>query len=82
MDILENLKKEIAEEMSEKENDRGILDIISHKLVSKKLLVWGIATALLLAGKIDADQWNGLSLAYVGAEGFADFATRWKVAGK
>ena len=78
MDILENIKKEVKEEMKEVENDRGVLDIITAKAVSRKLLVWVVATVFMGFGKITPDEWTAISLGYVGIEGFADIATKWK----
>jgi hypothetical protein len=76
--ILENIKKEVKEEMKEVENDRGVLDIITAKAVSRKLLVWVVATVFMGFGKITPDEWTAISLGYVGIEGFADIATKWK----
>ena len=78
MGILENIKKEVKEEMKEVENDRGFLDIITAKAVSRKLLVWVVATVFMGFGKITPDEWTAISLGYVGIEGFADIATKWK----
>lgn len=78
MGILENVKKEVKAEMSEKENDRGIIDIITAKAISRKLLVWVVATIFMALGKITPDEWTAISLGYVGVEGFADLATKWK----
>ena len=78
MSILENVKKEVKEEMKEVENDRGVIDIITAKAISRKLLVWIVATVFMGFGKITPDEWTAISLGYVGIEGFADIATKWK----
>lgn len=78
MGILENVKKEVKAEMKETENDRGILDIITAKAISRKLLVWVVATVFVGLGKITADEWTAISLGYVGVEGFSDIALKWK----
>ena len=78
MGILENVKKEVKEEMKEVENDRGVIDIITAKAISRKLLVWIVATVFMGFGKITPDEWTAISLGYVGIEGFADIATKWK----
>jgi hypothetical protein len=76
--ILENVRKEVKAEMKEVENDRGVLDIITAKAISRKLLVWTVATVFMALGKITPDEWTAISLGYVGIEGFADIATKWK----
>lgn len=78
MGIVEETKKEIKKELKENQNDRGIFDIITQKLVSRKLLVWISASIFLGLGKITPDEWVAISLGYVGVEGFADIAMKWK----
>jgi hypothetical protein len=78
MGIIEDMKKEVKKEMKEQENDRGILDIITAKAISRKLLVWVTACVFLGLGKITPDEWTAISLGYVGVEGFADLASKWK----
>lgn len=78
MGILEDVKKEVRAEMKENENDRGVLDIITAKAISRKLLVWTVATVFMALGKITPDEWTAISLGYVGIEGFADIASKWK----
>ena len=59
---------------------RQILDKWMAKLISRKLLVWGVSTGFLIADLITNEQWVAVALAYVGVEGFADIAIRWKSA--
>jgi hypothetical protein len=88
------LKEELKEEMSDldkrMEVERkkldgsrlGLLDLVTEKFVSRKLMVWAIATALLWTAKITPDEWTAITLGYVGIEGMADLAVKWKSAGK
>lgn len=78
MNVIQEVKEEIREEMLEKENDRGVLDIVTEKAVSRKFLVWLTSSALLYFGKINSDEWVAISLGYVGIQGFADLAVKWK----
>ena len=81
--ILESVKKEVKEELKQAEKEGvGLLDVLSEKVLSRKLMVWIVATAFLGFGKITPDEWTAISLGYVGVEGFADLATKWKGAGK
>ena len=57
-----------------------MLDKWVSKLVSRKLLVWAVSTGFLMFDLIQSDQWVAIALAYVGVEGFADIAIRWKSA--
>lgn len=82
MSVLDNIKTEIKEELQEKENDRGFLDIITEKAISRKLLVWVASSFFLIFGKIQPDEWVAISLGYIGIEGIADIASKWKSAGK
>ena len=85
MEILENVKEEIkkdAEEIKKNPDGRGILDVMSEKAVSRKLLVWIVSTTLLAFGKITSEDWISISLGYIGIQGVADLATKWKGAGK
>jgi hypothetical protein len=45
-------------------------------------MVWAIATALLWTAIITPDEWTAITLGYVGIEGMADLAVKWKSAGK
>lgn len=54
------------------------LDAKMSKFISRKLLVFAVSTVLLALGKLDADNWTALAVAYVGVEGFADIAIRVK----
>ena len=78
MGIIDDIKKEVKTEMKENENDRGVVDIVTAKAISRKLLVWIVATVFMGLGKITPDEWTAISLGYVGIEGFADIASKWK----
>ena len=55
------------------------LDNVLNKLLSRKLMVWGTATLLMLTESgLQSSDWVAISLAYIGLEGLADIATRWK----
>ena len=61
---------------------RHLADKYLNKFISRKLLVWLTSTGFLIADLITNEQWVALALAYVGIQGFADIAVRWKSAGK
>lgn len=82
MGVTEDIKEEIKEEISKPNNVRGAFDIITEKAISRKLLVWVVSTVMLGLNKLTPDEWTAISLGYVGIEGIADIAIKWKGAGK
>jgi hypothetical protein len=77
--ILDNLKKELKEEAEKAEKEGvGLVDALSEKILSRKLLVWLVATVFLGFGKITPDEWMGISLGYIGVQGVADMAAKWR----
>ena len=58
---------------------RHILDQGLTKLLSRKLMVWATATYLMLfTSSLASGDWVAISLAYIGIEGLADIASRWR----
>jgi hypothetical protein len=56
------------------------LDTALNKILSRKLMVWLTATTFMLLNVVplSSEDWVAISLAYIGAEGLADIATRWR----
>ena len=59
---------------------KHVLDTVLSKLASRKLMVWLTATALMFteAVPLQSEDWVAISLAYIGIEGLADIASRWR----
>jgi hypothetical protein len=57
---------------------KGVLDSLQEKVVSRKLLVFGTATALLVYAGLDADVWGMIAMMYIGGQSAIDFAKIWK----
>ncbi len=59
---------------------RQALDKTLNKLMSRKLMVWLTATGFMLMDVVplNSSDWVAISLAYIGLEGLADIATRWR----
>jgi hypothetical protein len=51
----------------------SMLKTFGHKLLSRKLIVWVTATALLVTNHISTNDWLILTGIYVGAQGMTDF---------
>ena len=41
-------------------------------------MVWMTATGLMVQGSLMSEDWVAVSLCYIGLEGLADIAGRWK----
>ena len=54
------------------------LDNWLGKWASRKLMVWMTSTAFLAMGSLDSSDWVAVSLAYIGLQGAADIAAKWK----
>jgi len=59
---------------------RPFIDSLITKLMSRKLTVWLTATSFMLFDVVplESSDWVAISLAYIGIEGLADIAGRWK----
>ena len=57
-----------------------ILDRVLNKLTSRKLMVWLTATTLMFVGTtpLQSEDWVAISLAYIGIQGLADIAAKWR----
>jgi hypothetical protein len=59
---------------------RQVIDKTLNKLLSRKLMVWLTATSFMFLDVVplESSDWVAISLAYIGLEGLADIATRWR----
>lgn len=59
---------------------RQTLDKTLNKLLSRKLMVWLTATSFMFLDVVplESSDWVAISLAYIGLEGLADIASRWR----
>ena len=68
--------------MTEAEIQKAPLaDRILGKLTSRKLLVWGTATALAFLGFVTSSDWVTISVVYIGSQGVVDTVVALKNAG-
>ena len=61
--------------------EKGILDSLQEKVVSRKLLVFLTATALMMWANLDPDIWGMIAVCYIGGQSAIDFAKSWKHGG-
>jgi hypothetical protein len=55
---------------------KALLDKGLEKMVSRKLIVFLIATTFFLMGNVEADMWFQLAMVYVGTQGAVDIVTK------
>ena len=55
-------------------------DKFLNKIMSRKLMVWMTATSFMFLDIVPlrSEDWVAISLAYIGIQGLADIASRWK----
>ena len=76
---VQDLDKRMTEERAKTDGSRlGVIDLLTEKIMSRKLLVWVTATAMLMSSNITPDEWTAITLGYVGVEGFGDLAAKWR----
>ncbi len=58
--------------------DKGMLDCVQEKLISRKLLVFAVATALMYFSDLSSDTWGMIAITYIGGQTAIDFAKAWR----
>ncbi len=86
-DKLENVKEEVVERVEELDlkktlyldnPKKGMLDAVQEKMISRKLLVFISATALLASAQLDPETWGMIAMMYIGGQTAVDFAKMWR----
>ena len=73
-DRLDKLKKSLY--LGNKE--KGALDSLQEKVVSRKLLVFIVSTALFAWYNLDPNTWGMIAMCYIGGQSAIDFAKVWR----
>ena len=73
-DKIQKLKKDLYLD----NKNKGVLDTVQEKVVSRKLLVFIVSTGLLMYAGLDADIWGMIAMCYIGGQTAIDFAKVWK----
>ena len=55
----------------------GLVDRVLHKIVSRKLIVFVTATALMWYG-LDPQTWGMIAMMYIGGQSAIDMVNAWK----
>tara|TARA_R100000734_G_C3232396_1_gene39936 strand:- start:157 stop:369 length:213 start_codon:yes stop_codon:yes gene_type:complete len=61
-----------------KQTAQGAIDKVLEKVVSRKLLVWAMATALLFTSNLESEHWLYLSALYIGGQSVIDAIVKLK----
>ncbi len=85
-EILDKAKELANKEMSEESlnkwyvnsKSKGALDALQEKVVSRKLLVFLVATSLFVWSGLDPETWGLIAMCYIGGQSAIDFAKIWK----
>ena len=73
-----SLGKKVVDQLYLDSKEKGILDAVQEKAVSRKLLVFIVATSLLIWSTLDPDSWAMIALIYIGGQSAVDIAKIWK----
>jgi len=68
----------VAAELHLDDPELGVLDAVQEKLISRKLLVFGVATALMIWSTLDPDTWGLIAMMYIGGQSAIDLAKTWR----
>jgi hypothetical protein len=74
----ESVGRKIVKGLYFNNKEKGVLDSIQEKIVSRKLLVFIVSTALLAFSTLDPDSWSMIALIYIGGQSAVDIAKIWK----
>lgn len=78
-ETLDERKDDIQKALYLDRKDKGLFDALQERVVSRKLLVFGVATGLLYWGVgLDAETWGMIAMTYIGGQTAIDFAKVWK----
>ncbi len=77
-EVVKDKREEIQAALYLNRKDKGVLDAIQEKVISRKLLVFGVATGLLWWAGLDADTWGMIAMTYIGGQTAIDFAKVWR----
>jgi hypothetical protein len=74
-------KEKLKQQLYLNNKNKGILDALQEKAISRKLLVFVSATALLWNAQLDPETWGMIAMMYIGGQTAVDFAKMWRHGG-
>ena len=77
-EFMSQIKQQAPKAPIKPKSGKSFLDRILERAVSRKLLVFSIATALLIGANLDPDTWAMIAVIYIGGQSAIDIAKVWK----
>ena len=77
-EVINENREEIQKALYLNRKDKGVLDAVQEKVISRKLLVFAVATGLLYWAGLDAETWGMIAMTYIGGQTAIDFAKVWR----
>jgi hypothetical protein len=74
----EDALKALKDSLYLERKDKGMLDALQEKIISRKLFVLLLATMLLKYSGLESDTWGMLAMTYIGGQAAVDFAKVWR----
>ena len=74
----ESIVEEIKEQLYINDKDKGILDAVQEKMISRKLLVFLTATGLMYWSDLDPETWGMVAIMYITGQSIIDAVKAWK----
>ena len=71
-------ESELKEKLYLDNKQKGILDALQEKMISRKLLVFICSTALLWNAQLDPETWGMIAMMYIGGQSAIDMVNAWK----
>ena len=65
-EVINENREEIQKSLYLNRKDKGVLDAVQEKVISRKLLVFAVATGLLYWAGLDAETWGMIAMTYIG----------------
>ena len=74
--------EDIKEQLYINDKNKGVLDAVQEKLISRKLLVFLTATGLLYWSDLDPETWGMIAVMYITGQSIIDAVKAWKWGGQ
>lgn len=74
----ESMIEEIKEQLYLNDKSKGVMDAVQEKLISRKLLVFMTATALMYWSDLDPETWGMIAVMYITGQSVIDAVKAWK----
>ena len=77
----ESIIEDIKQQLYLNNEKKGVMDALQEKLMSRKLLVFSTATALMYWSDLDPETWGMIAVMYITGQSVIDAVKAWKWGG-